>query len=544
MLVDWLVLGSIGILAVALVAILILRILHRSFQMIWLVAFVGTALAWLLIVLARLGIPHEIHLDIRQLNELADPSFFSISPTLVLDHISWTFALALVSLGLSVIMTAVSRLDDGDWRSWFIEVSLTILGILAVLAGNPISVILVWTALDFVEFITWIIQVPINAIRNDFFITLATRISGTVVLIGITTYSYSKSILFTFEDISQLLSPYLILAAVLRLGVVPFQPQISAGKSMNIGVSTLLRLTSLGASLVLIVRVTSVGIPVNWLLPLTLFVLTFFLYSSIRWLVSNDETDGRPFWVLSVASISILAALLSQPIAGLVLGVTGLLIGGLLFLYNVRNRSLLILLVLAIFSLSILPFSSTWQAVSLINAYWQQFPLGGALLAIIIILVGYSLLLSGYIRHGLRIDPNEKSPERWIWLLYVPGLALLVLTEFALSWIYLPEIRNLNIMGWLTGVIICGIIASLFVLEKKRQYLQNLEFLLGKFQTNILRKIFSFRVLVSIVRWLYKIFGNLIGLFNLVFEGEGGLLWSYLFLIMLISLAFQLGLVP
>ena len=73
-------------------------------------------------------------------------------------------------------------------------------------------------------------------------------------------------------------------------------------------------------------------------------------------------------------------------------------------------------------------------------------------------------------RHGLRIDANEEGPERWVWLLYVPGLALFVLTEIALGWIYLPDIRNLSIMGWLTGVIVCSIIASLYVVDRSGNF--------------------------------------------------------------------------
>lgn len=542
--VDWLVFVSLGILFLSLVALLILGYLKMSLPKLWLAAFLGTALTWPLIVLARLGIPHEIYVGFWQPGLLSDPSLFSSTPIFLLDNISWTFALAVSSLGLSVILTAVSRLDDGGWRTWFLTIAMTILGILAVLVGNFISVILIWTALDLVGFATLIAHTKDTDAQEQVFRNFGTRLTGTFVLIGITFLPNPHNINLSVLDISQQTIPFFILAAGLRLAVVPFQIPQSVERSLPKGVGTMLWLIPLAASLVLFVRISVIRVQHVWFLVMLSLTLIFFLYSTIRWLNAKDEVDGRSYWVASVASFTILAAILGETNASLIFGASGLFFGGLLFLSTIRNRGLYFLFVLAVLGLSMLPFSSTWQATSIFSSLLQQLPMVGAVFVISITMVCYSIFLFGFIQFSFRIQEMDRSTDRWIWLLYVPGLSLLLLTEIALGWIFLPDIRSQELLEWISGLVISGFVVGFHLLASKRLKWRNNGMGVSKFQFNILGNNFNPRWFYFLVGWLVKVSRNLLSIFNVVFEGEGGLLWSYLALIILISLAFQFGLVP
>jgi hypothetical protein len=78
------------------------------------------------------------------------------------------------------------------------------------------------------------------------------------------------------------------------------------------------------------------------------------------------------------------------------------------------------------FSLTTLPLTPTWEGGLLFTApssIWM-----------VMFLVGLVLLLMGYLRHTLRPGPGLEGVERWVWLIYPLGLALLPVSHFNRIW--------------------------------------------------------------------------------------------------------------
>ena len=98
---------------------------------------------------AHSGIPDESTAD-RNAQHLV---FASVVPgtVVVLDSISWPYAFTTGTLVLAVVLTDIVRAQEPDWSAWTASLSLTALGLIAVLAGNPLTLILAWAALDFAE---------------------------------------------------------------------------------------------------------------------------------------------------------------------------------------------------------------------------------------------------------------------------------------------------------------------------------------------------------------------------------------------------------
>ena len=540
-LVDLLLLGSLSSLVVGSAAIFILRVLKRNLRMMWLAAFLGTGFSWLFLVLARSGIPHEIQFTIWMPVNIQDLAHASNIPVLLLDNISWTFALVLSTIALSVILTDVSRLVEESWRFWFSTILITLLGVLAALAGNPFTFILAWTALDLADFVISILNISGDPARRQVFISLVTRISGIFVMIGVILLADSQTVLLTFDMLLPRFAPLILLAVLLRLIYFIFQKSNLYEQEIPLGLGTAVRITSIATCLVLIVRVAEVGISAEWMPVLLILSLVLLIYLAIRWVMSENDLLGRPFWLMSLALITFVSAIVGNVAASLIFSVSGLLLIGLQNLARIRVRNLFIFLVLGIFSISMLPFSPTWQTASLFTYFWNNISFPIAFIATFMGILGLSLLFLGYLRFGLALEMGEINQERWIWLLYIPGLALLLLTNYAVGWSNLPDFRNLPLFEWLVGGLICGLTASMIFYTRRKN-------ILSKFLINDSRLFVAIKdvgllgIVNSLISLILKTIGNIISILNFVLEGEGGLLWSYLFLVMLISLALQLGL--
>jgi formate hydrogenlyase subunit 3/multisubunit Na+/H+ antiporter MnhD subunit len=74
-------------------------------------------------------------------------TLFPASPSLLVDHASWPFLFALVSLTLAIILTAAASLQSNYWMTWSNTLLLAGLGILAVISGNLLTLLLAWAVI-------------------------------------------------------------------------------------------------------------------------------------------------------------------------------------------------------------------------------------------------------------------------------------------------------------------------------------------------------------------------------------------------------------
>ena len=121
--------------------------LQRPFRYYWLLAVGGAGLAWLSIWVLRIRLDAAV-----QLSQWRPLELFEQSPMLAVDAFSWPFAIALGTIALAVILTDIGRSEEADWYSWASSLALAALGLVAVLAGNLLTLVLAWTVIDVLEF--------------------------------------------------------------------------------------------------------------------------------------------------------------------------------------------------------------------------------------------------------------------------------------------------------------------------------------------------------------------------------------------------------
>jgi hypothetical protein len=318
------------------------------------------------------------------------------------------------------------------------------------------------------------------------------------------------------------------------------------------GLGTSLRLVPAAASLVLLVRTASTGVPEAAKLYLLALVGLSALYGAFHWFSAADELSGRPFWILGMAAFAVGSAVCGVPYASLAWGLACIFSGALLFLFSARPHKLLFLPLLGLLGFVGLPFTPTWGGMQLYTSL-------SIIWLIPIFMLAHALLVAGYIRHAIRPEPMPERSQRWIWLLYPLGLALFAVMQMVLYagfawfwqfshqagesniWISMHDYSNLPLLTWFSGAIALGLAALILWIKYQRQpWVLPVPRLPGGLVA-FGQKLFS-------SRWFYDILGIAMRLsvrfvrqLTAVLEGEGGILWVLVLLALLVALLLRGG---
>jgi hypothetical protein len=509
------ILIPIFVLFLTALTLLIVRFLRPKFKYPWLIAVGGATLTLIGIFLWHIRIPQSISLESWQ-----PVTLFFFSPTWLIDQVSWPYALCLAALATVVIWTSVVRAEN-DSAAWAATLILTALGILAVTAENPLTLILAWSAIDLAELIAMLRSTEGEEQNQGVVIAFAVRVAGTCLVLWANLVSMADGILMDFRAIPASAGIFLLIATGLRLGVLPLHLPYRKENVLRRGFGTSLRLVSATASLSLLARIPAPALQSP--LPPYLLVLAAFaaLYAGWMWLRASDEILGRPFWVLGMASLSIASSLRGNPNGSIGWGIMLILGGGLLFLYSARQRTILWLPLLGVWGLSTLPFSVTASA-------WQTGN-QNSWLFILPFLPAQGLLIAGFIRHAMH--PGEislESQERWTKVLYPSGLSLLAAIAILLG---LWGWDGAQTIGWWWAAIVAIILAGGFT---ALAFTVLVRFVPAS-SPNQWTRIFRLNKLYEALNGVYGFFRRIADVITATLEGEGGLLWSLLLLSLILS---------
>jgi hypothetical protein len=316
---------------------------------------------------------------------------------------------------------------ENNPAAWAATLLLTALGILAVTAENPLTLILAWSAIDLAELIAMLRSTEGEEQNRGVVVAFAARVAGTSLVLWANLVSTADGILMNFRATPASAGIFLLIATGLRLGVIPLHLPYRKENVLRRGFGTSLRLISAVSSLSLLAHIPVNSLQTSLIPFLLILAAVAALYAGWMWLRASDEILGRPFWVLGMGSLSIAASLRGNPSGSIGWGVMLLLGGGIIFLFSARQRNIIWLPLLGLWGLLALPFSPTasaWQTGNQ-NPWFYILPF----------LPAQALLIAGYIRHSLH--PGEtglESQERWAKVLYPTGLVLLATIAILLGW--------------------------------------------------------------------------------------------------------------
>lgn len=498
----------------------VIRLIRPGFVYHWLVAVIGALIAWPLLLLLGRNIPQSVNLISWQAGTL-----FPTGIGIELDGVSWPFAVSLVTLVLAVILTDAARASEVVWLNWAGSLLLTTLGILVVLAANPLTLLLTWTALDLVELGVLLIQIPATRIRRQVIFLIGTRMLGSGVLLVAGIVSQMQGQVLSFADIPPISIFLMLLAAGLRLGVLPLHLPFFGELPLRRSLGTMLRLVPVAASMVLVVRVASAQEnatePFLFSTLLLILIGVGALFAGLSWLFADNEMEGRPAWILGTSSLAVASAVRGESAASLAWGLAAIFLGGLIFLASARHRRLSWPLWIGLAALSALPFTPTWTGTFLYSPPYQP--------VLILLLVCQVFLFLGFARHSARKGAPLSGVERWVWLIYPLGLLILPLVFFAFGVWNRPVVAEVPLAGWLVGVITVGLAIPGLWLSRREMRLS------GRFLRSI-RSIFTFSWVFNLANWAFHLGERFFRFVSDILEGEGGVLWALLWVVMLLTI--------
>jgi len=504
----------------------------------WLIGAGSCFISWLIIIIMRLYLPSTLFL-IKW-----EPEFlFFGSPMLVLDYQSWPYALCLITLTLAAILTdsARTRLDSSP-RTWVNCMVITAINLLALMAGNPLTMVLAWTFVDLIELIYKLSWQRSGKFNQRIILSYGVRLLSVIMFIWATMVGWLENGPFDLNHIPARAAVYFLIAAGLRLGVLPLNLAFLNEPGSKRGAGSLLRLAPVASSLILLAHLpeNTISIRPYWSLPLQAMTALAALYGAGMWAAKQDAIEGRPYWIVALASLSIACVINGQPASSRAWGVALLLTGSMLFLFSPRIRRMRFLLFLGLLGILAMPFTPAASG-------WQGLISQGLNLWSVSLILSHTLLILGYMRHIFSVREAATGLDAWAKVMYPLGLIIIIQADIAIGLIGWPGVLTHGF--WWGGLIsfLIVTIVTIFVwrLDLTPPYINLPEEgpigkLIGK-SLGFTKKALSLEWAYKLVWSAYQLLGQLIFGLVTILEGDGGILWALLLLVLLISLITSLG---
>lgn len=495
----------------------LLRLALKKFSFHWLLTLGVAVVVWILAILGRASLPGEI-----TLGEWQSPEMFIGTPGFILDEISWRLIVALTTLHLSTLLVGGQEAGSARWRRWAGISAYTAVGVLAVSAGNPLTLMMAWTWLDFLELIIYLFYISRDDQRQQVFRIIGVRLAGIFLVIAAGVYSSSGFAQLGFEHLGANVIYLVLIAAYLRLGIYPLAPPLFEDSSLRRSLGTIFRLVAASAALIPTLRVGPAlqisGMGANWQAVWLIFTGSLAIYGGLAWFFSEDELTGRPGWVLGLASLSIAAAIGGMPASGLVWALALIFSGGLLFLADVRERMSRWVVLLGGIGLTMLPFTPSWDGFRIFTL--------PSLPSKVLYILTISALISGYFIKSNTASRGHPAEENWINIFYLSGLVLLPSTHFGLGIFQNVQRAESSFFSWFGRM-------AVLLLSFAGIYWRQRGGAAPRWMTSLLDAALSFRWLSALFRFSFSILNAIISFVSQLIEGKGGVLWAILWLVII-----------
>ncbi len=520
----FLILGAISI-------FIIIRTNNRI-GLTWIIAAGSSFAAWLVTILLRLYLPSTVSL-IRWKPE----TLFRESPFLMIDYNSWPYAAILVTILVAFIFTDSARSKDKiNPLNWTGSMAMTALGLMAVLAGNPLTMVLAWAIVDIVEFI-YLLSVQADTSHNRRVVLIyAFRMLSLIMLVWAVMVGWSEIGPFDIESIPDKAGVYFLIAAGLRLGILPFNLMINEESDQFSPPVSVIRYVPIAASLSLITRMPPnfMVIRPNWMLAVQIIISASAVIGSILWVIKSSSPEGKPFWNIALTSLAILAAVNGQAAASRAWGIALLASGSLMTFFNPPIKRMRFLLFFGLIGILALPYTPAISG-------WQGLVGNGFSLWSLIGIITHTLLVIGFLNFIKSTEGSSVGLESWSKISYPIGLILIIQTQIGLGLVGWPDSFSSNY--WWMSIISLSLIGLFFffawLLRKIRPNTSITTRLNANKKLEALNQRFvklgSFDWAIKPLSIIYQSLGKLTSLLTSFLEGDAGIIWALVFLILLIS---------
>jgi len=449
------------------------------------------------------------------------------------DEISWPFSLALVSACLAILMTASARLQlRSNPATWAANMGVAALGILVVMAETPLAFVLALVPLDTLDFLVVLRLSRTWRFTSRGLMVFVVKSISTFLIVGALVYQRTDGFPLEFSTMNATASLLVLLAIGIRLGLLPLNLTFAVDIPFQRGLISFLRVAAYAGGLAALARMSSLHGLENWHSLMYGVMVVLSLYGASMWLSAHNEIEGRQYWLLTTAGLGFLCVLQGNPLQVLPWGLMLIFGGTFLFLFSARGRNLVFLPILATLMISGLPFSIPARGWS--GLFIQPVGFGE-----ILVILTTALTLAGFIKHAFRNDENFSQLDGWVRGTYPLGLILLIVSGWVTVWLGIEG--GMQIGPWLIGLavfalaaIFTGVRARFIALPMAISASGN--WASAKVWWSRISGIFRLTWLSNFLWFIYRGLRRLVSFLTILFEGEGGVLWAFLLLALMLTL--------
>lgn len=478
----------------------------------WVFALVGVFIAWFsFIVLKTLSIA-PWQLPYLKFGAVDFPTVLAIGEQ------NWAFGFLLLTLLLSLLLADAGRLDaKNNLIAWMGALVIGAFALFAVLSRSLVSFLLNSAMLDLMVFASLLVirssQEQIRGAINAF---LQKSLGLLLILFGLSLGAEPR--------------PFLLVAGLLlRLGSVIPGEDSQLHSSIRPNLLLLIDLAIPISTMAFMAGTTPLESAFAGKSILLLLVCLFSIARMVR--LSSRERDAQYSRILVelVAGLAIIPFLLGQVDFLLPLALVMVAVGGLQSLAqgpSLRQRIVVLVLAAGMIGLPFTPSAGVWLV--------GLGPEAGLSVLVyrLLLLLALGLALIAFFKDR---RPAERK-DQWIRVFTGASPAfLLVMPWFLLIW-RKPQSSDLAAWVWPAGLVVI-FAATLFLPSLIRNSQKFPTWLRGgaslAASSRILKDFFGFKWLYQLIRSLYRMALGLVNMFARIIEGEGGLLWAFVFLILI-----------
>lgn len=453
-----------------------------------------------------------------------------ISLRFALTSRNWILAISLLAFNLAFFLTGIARLNvRTDLKYWIIQLVLIALSFLAVLSADLWSVVLFWTALDLLDLVFHrIISKEIGG--NTYFQKITFKFLGSMLLIwNIAALSGSGFNPLIDGLVASTSNTSLFLAAFLHSGIFPLKTEPgknSEGESGKL-LKSAFSVINFVVSFSLIISLPAPELPL--LLSFFISLISYFIIisSMIHWVLNKDLEVSLKFLLIGEAGVFIFlyfsgaTQYITYRLALITLSVLWLV------LFTRRGKNLAVFPVINIFFASGLPISLI--AFGPRGFIGSEFSLG-----LVVLIVMQVLFFLGYLKHVFEKNEEFNDLEVWYQAAYLAGLFLPLLSIAAIIFNSMSSLAN-EIQYWWVGAIVATLASIGFFYTKRKKFFNKSPQYTSEAKMVWLWKFLTFEWFFKIISFIKDMIGNFINGFSGLLEGEGGILWALVLLLLILT---------
>ena len=443
-----------------------------------------------------------------------------------INQSNWAMIYTLLALHVSFLLTSTTRQDlKRDFIFWIIEAGEIALSFAILVSADLLTVILTWSTMDICGLLYKLFLCQELNMDEVFYPYIAKLLGSLLVVYNAAKLAGSGQSTM-LDSLPVASSASLFFAAILHSGILPFKP-FKESKRLTVTILDFYNFfLPFISSLFLITYLPENSFHVIGGLALRLASLIIAFYFITQWIRAKEDLKGIHDLLYSftgMLSFRFLTSTHNDSISWFVLIIMSV---NWLLIFSHRSKSLNLFSVLVLISLSGLPFS--------LVGYGNNAVIPELITLSAIMLIIYHILFNiGYLKILFRKKLVFEELESSYQIAYIIGLSLIVLSLGVVTFRLMGSLMD-EVSYWWVGILITGSTAAIYYRMQKKsdEEPERKPALLDERIVGFM----SFNWTNGVVDFLVVNVRTLVSGFSQLLEGEGGVLWSIVFLALLFTL--------